>query len=246
MTEAKQKVEPDEAPAEIPMPTNVIAALARVAEELPGIGKDQDSSQGYKYRGIEQITAHAQTLLGKYGVVFVPRVVGREVKEFPLGGKPWTEDAATIVYRIYGPGGVEDMIEVGPLIALGRDNSDKGMNKCMTQAFKYALLQVLCVGDSKDDTDADVARTPDARAEPLTPERQLRVDLGKRIAGLEPAQREQVRSFCEEHKIPAVTARMDDDQVEAAGAKVDAILIVAEQDAAAEAGEQLPLNEGVA
>jgi predicted nucleic acid-binding Zn-ribbon protein len=50
--------------------------------------------------------------------------------------------------------GPEDCIEVGPIFAVGRDNADKGANKCMTQAFKYLLLQLLCVSDSKDDTDA--------------------------------------------------------------------------------------------
>lgn len=240
MTEQKPKASTEAVP-ERPAPSNVVQALCRVMEDLPGIGKDNRSEQGYQYRGIEAITAHTQELFGRYGVVFVPRVLQRTVKEFPINSKPWTEDCLEVVYRVYGPGGTADFIDVGPVIGLGRDNSDKGANKAMTQAFKYALLQTLCVGDGKDDTDKDQAATPDARAEQLTPERQVRVELGKRIAALSPAQRDEVRTFCEEHTIPAVTARMDDDQVEAVGAKVDAILIKAEQDASAEG--ELPLGD---
>lgn len=169
-----EQAAPDRAPEaptplpDRPMPTNVIQALARVAEELPGIGKDATAAPaqgGYSYRSIEAITAAAGHLLGRYGVVFVPRVVDRRmpVVEMNVGGKPWTEEQLTIVYTVYGPGGMEDRIEVGPLIALGRDNVDKGTNKCMTQAFKYALLQVLCIGDNKDDADSGGAQA-DAHA----------------------------------------------------------------------------------
>ena len=51
---------------------NVTEALAAVMAALPGIGKDgkADPAQGgYSYRGIEQITSHAQALLGANGVV---------------------------------------------------------------------------------------------------------------------------------------------------------------------------------
>lgn len=216
-------------------PTNVIQALARVMLELPGIGKDNDSEQGYKYRGIEAITAHAQQLLGRYCVVFIPRVVERVTKEFQINSRPWTEDQATITYTVYGPGGVDDHIEVGPLIALGRDNSDKGMNKCMTQAFKYALLQTLCIGDHKDDADGEEAHQGDAPAAQIDPDREARVQLSKRIRELSAAGRDELRAFCDGENIPRVTAQMTDEQLEQVTERLDAISIAAEQDAAAEA-----------
>lgn len=143
------------------LPTNVIAALARVMEELPAIGKSEKSNQGYSYRGIEQVTAQAQRLFGRYGIVFAPRVVDRTTVALTVNGKPWTEEQLMVAYTVYGPGGIEDKIEVGPVLGLGRDNSDKGGNKALTQAFKYALLQTLCVSDAKDDADRDVAYAAD-------------------------------------------------------------------------------------
>ncbi len=138
-------------------PPNVTEALRRVMAELPGIAKDEraDPKQGgYAYRGIEAITRQVQPLLARHGVVFAPHVHAHEVIDIEVNGKPWTDTRLLVSYSVFGPGGPDDRIEVGPVLAIGRDNADKGANKCMTQAFKYLLLQLFCVSDSKDDADA--------------------------------------------------------------------------------------------
>lgn len=150
---------------------NVIEALTRVMRDLPAIGKDSQASAqqgGYAYRGIEAITAAAQGLFSKHGVVFTPHVLSYEVRELSINNKPWTDVYEMVEYTVYGPGGITDCIKVGPILAIGRDNSDKGGNKCLTQAYKYALMQSLMVSDAKDDGDqasheADVRR----QSEPL-------------------------------------------------------------------------------
>lgn len=148
-------------------PAHVIEALTRVMADLPGIGKDSQASAqqgGYSYRGIEQITQHTQGLFARHGVVFIPRVVHYEIRDLVVNGKPWTDTVELVEYDVYGPGGVEDRITVGPVLAIGRDNSDKGANKCLTQAFKYALLQALSISDAKDDADGT---THEADAAPV-------------------------------------------------------------------------------
>ena len=151
-------------------PSNVIEALAAIRRDLPGIGKDQQASAqqgGYAYRGIEAITAAAGPLMGRYGVVFAPEVVEERTVDVIVGGKPWTDTRLKVLYRVYGPGGIDDCLTIGPLLTIGRDNSDKGANKAMTQAYKVALLQVLCIGDSKDDGDqaSHEADAPDPEAD---------------------------------------------------------------------------------
>lgn len=141
-----------EAPA-----TNVTEALRRVMRDLPGISRTKDPNGGvaYAFRGIEAITKEAQGLCVQHGVIFTPRVVGTpEVVDITVNNKPWTDTRMLVEYSIYGPGGPEDCITVGPIFAIGRDNSDKGANKCMTQAFKYALIQTFMIADAKDDGDA--------------------------------------------------------------------------------------------
>lgn len=151
-----------QAPAPEPQSTtelpagNVIEALRRVMRDLPAIGKEGRASQaqgGYAYRGIEDITKVAQSLLARHGVVFVPRVVRTTIEQITVQNKPWTDTILDVEYDVYGPGGIEDKITVGPLIGIGRDNSDKGANKAETQAYKYALVQVFCIADQTSDAD---------------------------------------------------------------------------------------------
>ena len=169
------------------MPRTVTEALARVMHDLPAIGKDgrADASQGgYAYRGIEQITREAQRLFAKYGVVWSPRVTSHVIKDITVRDKPWTDTILTVAYDVYGPSHTleePDTITVGPLVAIGRDNSDKGANKCMTQAFKYALLQVLCISDGADDNDG----THDERDAPahVDPKERAEADEAMRALG---------------------------------------------------------------
>lgn len=149
---------------------NVTVALAAVMAELPAIGKDGRAAQqqgGYSYRGIEQITAAAAPLLAKHGVVFVPQVLDVDVREITVNGKPWTDTTLLVRYRICGPGGPGDYVEA-TVVGIGRDNTDKGANKALTQAFKYALTQVLCIADAKDDADGHTHEA-DARTTPQGP-----------------------------------------------------------------------------
>ena len=183
-------VPPDaEAPrAEGPAP-NVVVALSRVMRDLPGIGKDQAASAaqgGYRYRGIEAITREVAPLFAKHGVVFVPRVhEWFEPREFLVNNKPWTDERLLVTYTVYGPGGPQDNITVGPIPAIGRDNSDKAGNKCLTQAYKYALLQTLCIADAKDDADGETwerdepAATHTSDGEPYADREQVRQVLAQ-------------------------------------------------------------------
>jgi ERF superfamily len=140
-------------------PKNVIEALARIMGELPAIAKKKHPSADgkgvtYPYRGIEEITAEAQGLFAKYGVVLIPyKTVSLETREFQVSsGATWTDEKVETHWRIYGPGGVDDFIEAQTL-GIGRDNSDKGFNKAATQCLKYLMLPMLLVADPKDDND---------------------------------------------------------------------------------------------
>lgn len=186
-------------------PRTVIEAIAAIMQEIPGIGRDNRSEQGYNYRGIESITRHLQPLLGKYGVVFVPKVLARFTKDLTINSKPWTEEQLTVEYTVFGPGGLDDCFTVGPIIGLGRDNSDKGSNKALTQAYKYALIQTFCIGDAKDDADQHKAAEADA------PQLSV-VDRAKVRAGeLEGAARTAFGRFLIAAEVPTNSAKWTDD-----------------------------------
>ena len=191
---------------------NVVAALAAVMGELPAIGKDQSASAqqgGYAYRGIEQITQHTQGLFAKQGVVFIPRVVHHEIRDLVVNGKPWTDTVELVEYDVYGPGGIEDKITVGPILAIGRDNSDKGANKCLTQAFKYALLQCLSISDAKDDADGT---THEADAPPPVPG--FRSSLMAATEKLSDTERGLLRDWLAESGLPDRPSLMNAEQAD--------------------------------
>jgi hypothetical protein len=132
---------------------NVHAALSMVMAAMPAISKDQSASAaqgGYAYRGIEAITRHVQPLFAANGIVIIPSVRSIEFRELTVNGKPWVDAILTVDYTLVGPDGSTLQATT---VGIGRDNSDKSANKAMTQAFKYLLLQVLCISDAKDDAD---------------------------------------------------------------------------------------------
>lgn len=146
-----------QAEMEEPPPSNLVEALARIMGKLPAIAKVKHPTPDgkgvtYAYRGIEEITAEAQGLFARYGVVIVPRVQSREVQEITVNSNPWTDTYLEVAWTIYGPGGLQDSFDA-QTFGHGRDNSDKGTNKAMTQAFKYLLLDMLMISDPSDDND---------------------------------------------------------------------------------------------
>ena len=154
---------------------NVQTALAAVIADLPAIGKDHHAAPGqggYAYRGIEAITRNVQPLLARHGVIIVPNVLSHNVKDITVANRPWTDTTLVVEYTIVGPDG---STLTATTVGIGRDNSDKGANKAMTQAFKYLLLQLLCVSDAADDTDG-TSHVADGPAEQHRPEHADRVE----------------------------------------------------------------------
>lgn len=180
-----------------PKHRHVIEAIAAVTAEMPPVGKDQQMTDGparYAYRGIEDVTSAAQRLMGKHCVVPSPRVVERNVRVVGTtkAGNEITEEHHVIIYRLYGPGGLDDYIEQGPFHALARDNSDKGTNKALTQAFKQMLVQTFVIGDSAQDPDTYSAESTAAvPARPPTRD-ELAQEIGWRDAADEENNRKMV------------------------------------------------------
>lgn len=186
------------------MPTNVIAALARVQAEIGGIEKltpqqrrergmappagDDERGVKFAYRGIDQIAAAAQPLFGRYGVVIVPdKILDLVITDITVNNKPWTDSRLRIRWVVYGPGGLDDTF-AAESVGLGRDNSDKGLNKATTAAYKNLVLRLLAIGDPEDDPDqqrheADAGSSTRKRAKP-DPQLEAAQQLYDRIATL--------------------------------------------------------------
>jgi len=135
---------------------NVYALIALVGAELAreGIAKDRSNvTQGYKFRGIEDIFNHLGPLLHKHGLVIIPRITSRDVTERQTvkGSTLFyvtlaadfefvsAQDGSSTVVRTYGE---------------AMDSGDKATNKAMSAAYKYAALMTFAIPTEGGDTES--------------------------------------------------------------------------------------------
>lgn len=179
---------------------SVHRALAVVMSELPGIGKDERSPEGYNYRGIEAIAKHLQPLLAKHGVVIAP--LANFVSQHPSIAmkEGWTDTILDVEWRIYGPAG--DFIDARTQ-GIGRDKSDKGAAKALTQARKNLLLSLFSIADKADDADGQTYEHERVEGEPKA-EDGHRAEVADAIAELNEANQELVKLQMRNKRIPSL------------------------------------------
>jgi hypothetical protein len=152
MTEEMTLAEIVKAP-ELPPDAPVQARIIRVMRELKGIAKGgYNQQQGFKYRGIEQLTVVLHDLCAEHGIFPLPQVLETEWSMSETKNHtPMETVRMRCQWEIMGLAGDSvTAITAGE----GSDMSDKATNKAATSAYKYMLLQVFMIGDPADDADA--------------------------------------------------------------------------------------------
>lgn len=131
----------------------IFQLIPKIMGEIGAIEKGRtNSSQGYKFRGIEDAYFALQPLLAKYGVFYAPCVLSetREEKPTKNGGMMMTT-LLKMQFRFYAAedGSYFDVVTVGEAM----DSGDKSANKAMSTALKYACFQLFCIPteEAKDD-----------------------------------------------------------------------------------------------
>ena len=151
----------------------VYEKIAAVTAELSRIGISKDSkntSQGYAFRGIDQIYGALSPLLARHGLCILPRVRDREVIErVNKHGTALFYVTLTVEFDFVAAedGSKHTVATVGEAM----DSGDKASNKAMSAAYKYAAFQAFCI-PTEGDNDADsqthevAAATTDPAVEP--------------------------------------------------------------------------------
>ena len=134
----------------------VYKAINAVQADLcrDGITKDKrNQTQGYNFRGIDDVYNALSPLLAKHGLCILPRILTREVieRQTQKGGVLFyvtvaaefdfvcAEDGSTHTVRTFGE---------------AMDSADKATNKAMSAAYKYAAFQAFAI-PTEADNDAD-------------------------------------------------------------------------------------------
>ena len=136
---------------------NIHESITKIMEEIPAIGKGKtNKTQGFKYRGIDDVMNALQPLLAKNKVFIVPQIL-EQTREERLSNKGGNliYSICKIKYIFYAEDGTYiEAITIGE----GMDSGDKATNKAMAIAMKYALFQVFCIPTEemgKDDPDKE-------------------------------------------------------------------------------------------
>ena len=129
--------------------------MLAVKRDIGSVGKDQkNTGQGWKFRGIDQFINALHPILNKHGVGILPSVVQHSEPKFitnEKSGKTAKNTQITMQYRFFAEDGSTVDIVVP---AEGVDPGDKGTNKALSAALKYALIQTFCV-PTEDMAEAD-------------------------------------------------------------------------------------------
>ena len=109
------------------------------------------------FRGIDQAYNAIHPLLAKHNIFTVPRVlevISRQERQTRSGGI-LSFTLLSVEYDFVS-GADGSRVTVGPIIGEGMDSGDKGCNKALAVAHKYALFQTFVIPTEKtDDPDAD-------------------------------------------------------------------------------------------
>lgn len=106
--------------------------------------RGRNDSQGYAFRGIDDVMAAVQPVFSKHGVLVLPSVQEMRTESIDRGqGKAAMQVVRLLIdYKFIGPEG--DHISA-TVVGEGMDTGDKASNKAMSAGFKYALCQALCI-----------------------------------------------------------------------------------------------------
>lgn len=154
-----------EEPAKPPM---IYSSLASIMEETKAIAKtEKNNGQNFMFRGIDNVMNGLHDLFAKHKVIILDEVldytVTEKITEKEYQGRRTTSilyyTRAKIRFHFLAADGSEvTTVNVGEAM----DSGDKGMNKAMSVALKYALLQMFLI-PTQEEKDPDAQTPPETR-----------------------------------------------------------------------------------
>lgn len=128
---------------------SIIAVAASLAKE--GIAKDKTCTQGasYKFRGIDDIYNALAPFLAEHNLCILPRMISRECVErvSKNGGALFYTTVEAEFDFVNGDDGSKHTVRT---FGEAMDSGDKGTNKAMSAAYKYAAFQSFCIPTEGD------------------------------------------------------------------------------------------------
>jgi hypothetical protein len=136
----------------------IYSAIIDAMGQISAVSKSRtNGTQGFAYRGIDDVMNELHGILARSGIFIVPTVLAEERATGTTSrGGTMFYTRLKIKFTFYADDGsnVESVV-----IGEAMDTGDKASNKALSIGLKYALLQVFCI-PTEDDKDPD-AVSPD-------------------------------------------------------------------------------------
>lgn len=168
-------------------PPHVLQGIRQVMAAFAenGIAKNRkNESQGFKFRGIDDVMNRMAQHLVEAQLVIVPRVLNRDVQErVNSRGNPLFYVTVMVEFNVMST--VDGTVVVCTVPGEAMDSGDKATNKALSIAYKYMAFQLFAIPIDED---------PDATTHQLAP---------KKEKTLTPDEQEVVRKLCTQADFPA-------------------------------------------
>lgn len=130
----------------------IYPALIEANKKIGAIAKgSKNAQQGFMFRGVDDVYNELHPVLASCGIVIIPEVVNYDVSEKQGRNGVLLYTRATIRHHFTAEDGSHVTTTV---VGEAMDSGDKGMNKAMSMALKYSLLQLFTI-PTKEDKDTD-------------------------------------------------------------------------------------------
>lgn len=140
----------------------IYTAITAIMADVGFIAKaEKNVQQGFMFRGIDTVMNELHAIFAKHKVFILPEVVGcdEQWRATAKGGN-MKHTKLTIRFHFVAEDGSEVTVtNVGEAM----DSGDKSVNKAMSIALKYALMQMLLI-PTKEDKDPDRVTPPETRS----------------------------------------------------------------------------------
>lgn len=140
--------------------------LVAIMKDTGVIAKtEKNQAQGFMFRGIDNVMNELHELFAKHSVFITTMVTDCKTEQYTaennyngqIKSTIWTTTRATCEFHFFAEDGSSVKSVV---IGEGKDSADKSMNKALSVALKYALLQMFLIPTAeKKDPDYDYPET---------------------------------------------------------------------------------------
>lgn len=133
---------------------HLVPKLARIMGQVASIPKEGfNQAMNYRFLREMDLLAALRPMLAEAGIMIVPYVEKHSMEEQGKTRSGNTNWLTTMHVRFTITDGKDELVVRS--VGYGQDTGDKGANKAMTAATKYALMKLFLV-DTGDDAEADL------------------------------------------------------------------------------------------